>query len=240
MAEGTDHIQLEETWKEVLLDQFQSDYMSELRAFLAEKKLAGQTIYPPSSRWFEALNRTPFNQVRVVIIGQDPYHGPGQAHGLCFSVRTGVALPPSLQNIFREIKSDLAEADTDVAKTADFQAGHGDLTPWANQGVLLLNSVLTVERSKAGSHQGHGWEQFTDRIVQLLTANKEGLVFMLWGNHAQRKGAQIDRLRHLVLTSPHPSPFSAHQGFFGCRHFSRCNKYLAEHDQPAIDWFQVD
>jgi uracil-DNA glycosylase len=219
-------IGLEPNWKVRLESEFGQPYMIALRQFLLERKRAGAIIYPPGPLIFNALNSTPFDAVKIVILGQDPYHGPGQAHGLCFSVQEGVALPPSLLNIFREIREDLGCAPP----------ASGNLQAWAEQGVLLLNAVLTVERGQAGAHQGKGWERFTDRIVQELNDGREGLVFMLWGSHAMKKGARIDRDRHLVLTAPHPSPLSAHRGFFGCRHFSRANAWLEQHGQEPIRW----
>lgn len=219
-------IRLEPNWKSRLESEFGQPYMVALRQFLLERKRAGAIIYPPGPLIFNALNSTPFDAVKVVILGQDPYHGPGQAHGLCFSVQEGVALPPSLLNIFREIREDLGCAPP----------ASGNLQAWAEQGVLLLNAVLTVERGQAGAHQGKGWERFTDRVVQELNDGREGLVFMLWGSHAMKKGACIDRDRHLVLTAPHPSPLSAHRGFFGCRHFSRANAWLEQHGQEPIRW----
>ena len=219
-------VQLHESWLSRLQDQFEQDYMQKLRQFLLTRKQHRAVIYPPGNQIFNALDSTPFDKVRVVILGQDPYHGPGQAHGLCFSVKPGVKVPPSLVNIYAEIKSDLG-----IAPPA-----HGYLQSWAEQGVLLLNAVLTVERGQAGSHQGKGWEKFTDTIVQLLNEEREGLVFMLWGNYAKRKGSVINRHKHLVLNAPHPSPLSAHQGFFGCRHFSQANDYLKQHGQEPIDW----
>ena len=219
-------IRLEASWKSRLAGEFAKEYMVRLRTFLLERKKAGAVIYPPGDKIFNALDSTPFEQVRVVILGQDPYHGTGQAHGLCFSVRLGVPTPPSLLNIFKEIEQDLGIAAPD----------HGYLGHWAEQGVLLLNAVLTVERGKAGAHQGKGWESFTDHVVRLLNAEREGLVFMLWGNYALKKGQVIDRDRHLVLSAPHPSPLSANRGFFGCRHFSRANQWLQEHGQSPIDW----
>jgi len=200
--------------------------MQALREFLRVEKVAGKTIYPPGPEIFAALDTTPFEDVRVVILGQDPYHGPGQAHGLCFSVRPGVEVPPSLQNIFTEIERDLAIPRPD----------HGCLIPWARSGVLLLNSVLTVEAHRAGSHQGRGWESFTDAIVALLNRERERLVFLLWGAYAQRKGQIIDPRRHKVLKAPHPSPLSCHRGFAGCGHFSAANRYLHEHAQRPVDW----
>jgi len=219
-------IQLHESWLDRLEDQFQQPYMHSLREFLLTRKKHRAVIYPPGAQIFNALNSTPFEQVRVVILGQDPYHGPGQAHGLCFSVQPGVRIPPSLANIYREMQSDLGLAPPT----------HGYLQSWAEQGVLLLNAVLTVERGQAGSHQGKGWETFTDAIVELLNDEREGLVFMLWGSYALKKGAVIDRKKHLVLTAPHPSPLSAYRGFLGCRHFSRANEYIQEHQHPPIDW----
>jgi uracil-DNA glycosylase len=219
-------VQLEESWKSHLADEFQQPYMTKLREFLLQRKSAGAVIYPPGPLIFNALNTTPFDKVRVVILGQDPYHGPGQAHGLCFSVQDGVATPPSLSNIYKEIQSDMGG---DMPK-------NGVLDSWARQGVLLLNSVLTVERGMAGAHQGKGWEQFTDKVINELNEGKDGLVFMLWGSYAMKKGGQIDRDRHLVLSAPHPSPLSAYRGFFGCKHFSKTNKYLLNMGQPPISW----
>ena len=219
-------VQLHESWLSRLEVQFQQPYMQNLREFLLTRKQHRALIYPPGPQIFSALNSTPFEQVRVVILGQDPYHGPGQAHGLCFSVLPGVKVPPSLANIYREIDSDLGIAP----------AHHGYLQSWAEQGVLLLNAVLTVERGQAGSHQGKGWETFTDAVVQLLNDETQGLVFMLWGSYAFKKGAVIDQKKHFVLKAPHPSPLSAHRGFLGCRHFSSANQYLQEHGQEAIDW----
>jgi uracil-DNA glycosylase len=219
-------VQLEGSWLERLDDQFQQEYMQKLRDFLVTRKEHRAVIYPPGKQIFNALNSTPFEQVRVVILGQDPYHGPGQAHGLCFSVQSGVRVPPSLANIYREIQSDLG-----------IEPPHnGYLQSWAEQGVLLLNAVLTVERGQAGSHQGKGWEVFTDAIVQLLNDERENLVFMLWGSYAMKKGAVIDSRKHLVLKAPHPSPLSAHRGFLGCCHFSSANDYLKKHQQLPIDW----
>lgn len=219
-------IRLEPGWKARLEDEFDKPYMAELRSFLLERKRAGAVVYPPGGLIFNALDSTPFERVKVVILGQDPYHGPGQAHGLCFSVRDGVPPPPSLLNIYRELEDDLGCRPP---------AG-GNLQAWAEQGVLLLNAVLTVERGRAGSHQGKGWERFTDRVVAELDRGREGLVFLLWGSYAIRKGAMIDRDRHLVLTAPHPSPLSAHRGFFGCRHFSRANDWLAARGAEPVRW----
>ena len=219
-------ISLESSWLDLLRGEFEQDYMEQLRGFLLQEKLAGKVIYPPGDKIFNALNSTPFDAVEVVILGQDPYHGPGQAMGLCFSVPPGVAPPPSLVNIFKEIHDDLG---IDIP-------GHGCLSSWAAQGVLLLNAVLTVERGRAASHQGRGWERFTDRIVTLLNEKRDKLVFMLWGSYAQKKGQFIDRRRHLVLQSAHPSPLSAHRGFLGNRHFSQANAYLEVNGKQTINW----
>lgn len=219
-------IQLEPGWKALLADQFELDYMQVLRRFLQAEKQQGKQIYPAGADIFNALNSTPFEQVKVVILGQDPYHGPGQAHGLCFSVHPGVALPPSLQNIYKEIHADLG---LPISRS-------GCLDKWAQQGVLLLNSVLTVAAGQAASHQGKGWEVFTDRVISVLNEHGQNLVFLLWGSYAQRKGAMIDRNRHLVLQSPHPSPLSAHRGFFGNQHFSQTNAWLQQHNKTPIDW----
>lgn len=226
MASAADRVQLEPGWKAVLGAEFEQDYMQQLRAFLLAEKQAGKTIFPPGPEIFHAFDRTPFDQVKVVILGQDPYHGPGQAHGLCFSVRKGVRVPPSLVNIYKEIERDLH-----IPVPA-----HGNLEKWAGQGVLLLNVTLTVEQANAGSHQRKGWEQFTDAAIRHLNDDRDGLVFMLWGSYAQKKGAIIDRNRHCVLTAPHPSPLSAHRGFIGCGHFSEANRYLQAHGQTPIDW----
>lgn len=223
-------IKLEPSWLARLEDEFAKPYMTSLRQYLLARKQAGATLYPPGPMIFNALDSTPFDAVKVVILGQDPYHGPGQAHGLCFSVRDGVPLPPSLINICKEIHDDIGGmGSTGVPRS-------GDLGLWARQGVLLLNAVLTVERGCAGAHQGRGWEQFTDRVVSELNHGREGLVFMLWGSYAMRKGAAIDRERHLVLQAPHPSPLSAHRGFFGCRHFSKANAWLEKQGLRPIDW----
>ena len=222
----TREIRLEPSWKQRLADEFSQPYMVALREFLLQRKRAGAVIYPPGNLIFNALDSTPFERVKVVILGQDPYHGPGQAHGLCFSVREGVEWPPSLRNIYREIADDLGCQPP----------SSGNLQHWADQGVLLLNAVLTVERGQAASHQGKGWERFTDRVVDELNSGRDGLVFMLWGSYAMKKGAVIDRQRHLVLTAPHPSPLSAHRGFFGCRHFSKANAWLEKRGERPIDW----
>lgn len=220
------NVKLEPTWLEVLGKEFDQPYMAQLKEFLVSQKSAGKTIYPAGSNWFSAFNSTPFDQVKVVILGQDPYHGPNQAHGLCFSVLPGVAIPPSLRNMYQELHSDLGISPP----------GHGCLTQWAEQGVLLLNATLTVEQGNAGAHQGQGWEQFTDRAVQVLNEQREGLIFLLWGSYAQKKGALIDTAKHRVLKAPHPSPLSAHRGFFGCKHFSMTNQYLIEQGLAPIDW----
>jgi len=225
---GNRQIQLEPSWLAMLENEFELPYMKSLKEFLLREKSAGKVIFPVGSEYFAALNSTPFEKVKVVILGQDPYHGPGQAHGLCFSVRPGVALPPSLINIYREIRSDLNLPAESFA--------HGSLEGWAKQGVLLLNAVLTVERHRAASHKGKGWETFTDRVVEVLANREHPCVFMLWGSYAQKKGAFIDRARHKVLEAPHPSPLSAHRGFFGCRHFSMCNEFLNQIGQTPIDW----
>ena len=200
--------------------------MVALKQFLGREREAGKTIYPKGQDWFAALDQTPFDKVRVVILGQDPYHGEGQAHGLCFSVKDGVRPPPSLVNIFKEMQNDLGLPPPHT----------GNLTPWAKQGVLLLNSVLTVEAGRAASHQGKGWEQFSDAIIRLLNEQKEHLIFILWGSYAQKKAAFVDRNKHLVIASAHPSPLSAHNGFFGSKPFSRCNAYLQSKGLPPIDW----
>jgi len=225
-AAASDRLRLEPGWKRELAPLFEREPMPSLRAFLRAELAAGKTVYPPPGKIFAAFDATPFDAVRVVILGQDPYHGPGQAHGLAFSVPPGIPVPPSLRNVLAEIASDLGIAP----------AGHGCLMHWARQGVLLLNAVLTVERGRAGAHQGRGWEQFTDAVIARLDQHREHLVFMLWGSPAQAKGRLVDGRRHLVLKAPHPSPLSAHRGFFGCRHFSRCNDWLREHGSPAIDW----
>lgn len=217
---------LHPSWQTHLGEEFEKDYMRELRAFLVAEKQAGKILYPPMLEIFNAFEYTPFEQVKVVILGQDPYHGPGQAHGLCFSVQEGVRPPPSLKNIFKEINNELGIEFTE----------NGCLTPWAKQGVLLLNSVLTVQQNNAGSHQGKGWERFTDRAIAVLNECHEGLVFLLWGKYAQDKAAVIDRSRHQVLMSPHPSPFSAHRGFLGNGHFVKANEYLQSQGKPPVDW----
>lgn len=217
---------IEPSWKARLAGQFASPHMAALSAFLRAEKSAGKRIYPPGSQIFRAFELTPFEAVKVVILGQDPYHGPGQAHGLSFSVAQGVAPPPSLQNIYKELATDLGID----------HPGHGNLESWARQGVLLLNACLTVEDGRAGSHQGKGWEPFTDAVIAALNREREHLVFILWGRKAQDKGAVIDRARHLVLTSVHPSPLSAPGGFFGSRPFSAANEWLQSHGMTPIDW----
>ncbi len=219
-------IDLEPSWQVPLASEFEQPYMRELRAFLLAEKQAGKRIFPSGSEFFNAFRHTPLHRVKAVILGQDPYHGEGQAHGLCFSVRPGVAVPPSLQNIYKELQAELG-----IPVPA-----HGNLTAWADQGVLLLNSVLSVECARAASHQGRGWEQFTDRVIEVINRQREGVVFLLWGSYAQRKGAIIDEKRHCVLRAPHPSPLSAHRGFFGCGHFVAANRYLQGRGESPIDW----
>ena len=218
-------VRIEESWKQRLAPEFEKDYFIRLTEFVRSEYMR-TTIYPPAKQIFNAFDQCPFEQTKVVIIGQDPYHGPGQAHGLCFSVAEGVPNPPSLQNIFKEILSDLGKP----------MPSNGDLTRWARQGVLLLNATLTVQAHQAGSHQRKGWEEFTDAAIRHLAEEREHLVFILWGAYAQKKGAFIDRNKHLVLTSAHPSPLSAYNGFFGNKHFSRTNEYLKAHGITEIDW----
>ncbi|MDX1908531.1 MAG: uracil-DNA glycosylase [Bacteroidia bacterium] len=219
-------IKIEPSWKEALSAEWEQPYFQALRTFLRQEMQAGAAIYPPGSLIFNAFNQTPFEQVSIVILGQDPYHGPGQAHGLSFSVPQGIAVPPSLVNIYQELHTD----------TGFVIPKHGNLEPWAAQGVLLLNSLLTVRASSPGSHKDKGWETFTDAVIRTLDARREGLVFMLWGKYAQEKGRIIDRDRHLVLTAAHPSPFSARNGFFGCRHFSQANAWLEQQGRVPIRW----
>jgi uracil-DNA glycosylase len=221
-----DDVRLHSSWLEPLRTEFSNSYMSDLKRFLLAEREAGQRVFPKGAEWFRALDLTPLDKVRVVILGQDPYHGEGQAHGLCFSVKPGVRPPPSLVNIYKEMHSDLGIEP----------ARHGFLEHWANQGVLLLNSVLTVRMGAAASHQGKGWEQFTDAVIRLVNARPDPVVFMLWGSYAQKKAAFVDGSRHLVLQAPHPSPLSAHNGFFGCRHFSRANEFLESRGLTPIDW----
>ncbi|HSX65326.1 MAG TPA: uracil-DNA glycosylase [Pseudoxanthomonas sp.] len=219
-------IKLEPSWKAHVGSWLLRPEMRELSDFLRQRRAAGARIYPPGPQIFAAFDATPFDAVKVVILGQDPYHGPGQAHGLCFSVLPGVPVPPSLLNIYKEIETDLGLPRPD----------HGCLLPWAQRGVLLLNAVLTVEEGRAGAHQGKGWEGFTDHVVETLNREREGLVFLLWGSYAQAKGKVIDTRRHRVLRAPHPSPLSAHRGFLGCGHFSAANHYLAQRGQSPVDW----
>jgi uracil-DNA glycosylase len=224
--EATDRVKMEPEWKALLKDEFAMPYMQELRAFLKDQMAKKKIIYPKPSEIFNAFNHTPYSKVKVVILGQDPYHGPGQAHGLCFSVRKGVPPPPSLKNIFKEIENDLKIP----------RPKSGDLTSWADQGVMLLNTVLTVEQGKAGSHHGKGWERFTDLVIQILNDDEKPLVFVLWGSPAQKKQALITNKRHLILKSVHPSPLSAERGFFGNHHFSKINEFLKKHGDKPIDW----
>lgn len=218
-------VKIEESWKSVLADEFDKDYFVRLTDFVRGEYLSGKTIYPRARDIFNAFNLCPFDKVKVVIIGQDPYHEPGQAHGLCFSVPSGITPPPSLINIYREIENDLGRPSST----------HGDLTHWANQGVLLLNSTLTVIAHLAASHAGHGWEQFTDAVISAV-AKKEHVVYMLWGSYAQKKASLVDGAKNLVLKTVHPSPLSAYRGFFGCKHFSQANDYLIKTGQSPIDW----
>lgn len=219
-------VKLHPSWMTHLESEFKAPYMANLKTFLTAEIKNKKIIFPRGSNYFEALNRTPFDQVKVVILGQDPYHGEGQAHGLSFSVPKGVRPPPSLMNIFKELKSDLNKTPS----VAD------DLSSWADQGVLLLNSVLTVEMAKPASHQGRGWEAFTDRVIEILNKEQSNLVFILWGSYAQKKGALIDRAKHLVIESPHPSPLSSHRGFFGSKPFSKANTYLVSSGKTEINW----
>lgn len=227
MADG---VKLHPDWLAHLQGEFDSDYMKALKAFLTAEKAAGKHIFPRGDEWFRALDLTPPDAVRAVILGQDPYHGPGQAHGLCFSVKPGVRTPPSLVNIYKELDADLGIPP----------ARHGYLEHWAKQGVLLLNSVLTVRMGEAASHQGRGWERFTDAVIRVVAARPQPVVFLLWGSYAQKKAAFVDDVsrggRHLVLKAAHPSPLSAHNGFLGCRHFSKANAFLENQGQPPIDW----
>ena len=223
---ATQEIKLHESWLEPLQSEFEQRYMRELKQFLLAERDKGRAIFPRACNWFRALDLTPLDTVRVVILGQDPYHGEGQAHGLCFSVPPGVRPPPSLVNIFKEMQSDLGLSP----------ARNGFLEHWASQGVLLLNSVLTVEMGQAASHRERGWEKFTDAVIRLVNDKAEPVVFMLWGSYAQKKAAFVDTSRHLVLKAPHPSPLSAHSGFFGCRHFSKANAFLESKGLEPIDW----
>ena len=229
-AATSGEVRLHPSWLGPLRSEFESSYMQALKSFLLAEKAAGKSIFPKGGEWFRALDLTPLEDVRVVILGQDPYHGAGQAHGLCFSVKPDVRIPPSLVNIYKELEADLGVPP----------ARHGFLEHWAQQGVLLLNAVLTVQMRQAASHQGRGWERFTDAIIRLINAREEPVVFMLWGSYAQKKAAFVDSVdrggRHLVLKAAHPSPLSAHSGFFGCRHFSKANAFLKQHGQKPIDW----
>ena len=217
--------QLEESWLNVLGNEFSKPYFQDLKQFLIAEKQQYQ-VYPPGSQIFEAFNRTPFDKVKVVLLGQDPYHGQGQAHGLCFSVPAGVKPPPSLENIFKELSSDIGIR----------LPNHGNLTKWADQGVLLLNATLTVRANMAGSHQNKGWEQFTDKAILALSEQREGIVFLLWGSYAQAKDKLIDESKHFILKAPHPSPLSVYRGFYGCKHFSKTNEILFETNREPIDW----
>ncbi len=219
-------VKLDESWRAALAPEFDKPYMEHLKAFLQGEKAAGKVIFPKGSEWFRALDLTPLDKVRVVILGQDPYHGVGQAHGLCFSVRPGTPLPPSLVNIYKELQSDLGIPP----------ARHGFLEHWAKQGVLLLNAVLTVQMGMANAHQGKGWEQFTDAVIKAVNEQPRSVVFILWGSNAQKKAAFVDTSRHLVLKSPHPSPLSAHNGFFGSKPFSKTNAFLESKGYAQIDW----
>ena len=224
-------IALEQSWLNQLSTEFEKHYMVELKKFLTDRKRKGEKIFPPGKLFFRAFEKTPFHAVKVVILGQDPYHGPGLANGLAFSVSRKVPLPPSLKNIFKEIQGDLG------LSASEFR--HGCLDSWADQGVLLLNSVLTVEQKRAGSHQKKGWEIFTDRVVCLLSESERKIVFLLWGSYAQKKGELIDKEKNLVLEAPHPSPLSANRGFFGCKHFSQCNNFLRAEGKEPISWLPL-
>ena len=217
---------LPDDWMQYLGAEFEQPYMLQLKAFLQQEKAAGKVVYPHSSHWFNAFVQTPLAKVKVVILGQDPYHGANQAHGLSFSVLPGVKIPPSLQNIYKAQMQDLGIT----------QPNHGCLLPWAEQGVLLLNAVLTVEQAKANSHQGKGWEAFTDKAIGVINEQTTGVVFMLWGSYAQKKAALVDANKHLMLTAPHPSPLSAYRGFFDCQHFSKANAWLAKQGKAPINW----
>lgn len=219
-------VKIENSWKKVLRDEFDKPYFAEITHILRAEKKAGEVIYPPGKQIFNAFDKTPFDRVKCVILGQDPYHGPGQAHGLCFSVNDGVTPPPSLVNIFKELHSDL---QLPIPST-------GNLTPWARQGVFLLNAILTVKARQPASHSKIGWEQFTNAVIQKLSDQKEGIIFLLWGRFAQNKRELIDAKKHHILTAAHPSPFSAHHGFFGCRHFSKTNEILQKEGKQPIEW----
>ncbi|MBI6545799.1 MAG: uracil-DNA glycosylase [Cyanobacteria bacterium NC_groundwater_1444_Ag_S-0.65um_54_12] len=217
---------IEDSWKQALTEEFSKEYFLRLKEFLLAERKAGQVFYPPGSLIFNAFACTPFHEVKIVLLGQDPYHGKGQAHGLCFSVPERVSLPPSLVNIFKELASDLQIPDP----------RHGNLEKWARQGVLLLNATLTVRANQAGSHQNKGWEDFTDAVIYSLSCQRTGIIFVLWGKYAKGKASLIDASKHHILMAAHPSPFSAHHGFFGCRHFSRINHLLTQMGKPAIVW----
>ncbi len=226
MTNAQKPIDLHPSWLAHLAADFELPYMKQLKQFLLEQKKAGKVIFPESKNIFNAFNSTPLDNVKIVILGQDPYHGPRQAHGLCFSVQPGIPTPPSLQNIYKEINRDVQFPIPN----------HGYLQSWAEQGVFLLNATLTVEQARAGSHQGQGWEQFTDRAIEIVNEVREGVVFLLWGSYAQKKAQLIDGRKHLILRAPHPSPLSAYRGFIGCGHFSKANEYLLEKGQSPIDW----
>ena len=219
-------VKIEQSWKDVLASEFEKDYFKQLTDFVRSEYLSGKTIYPEAKNIFNAFNLCPLQNVKVVIIGQDPYHEPGQAHGLCFSVQAGIALPPSLVNIYKEIEQDIGHKSIT----------NGDLTAWAKQGVLLLNSTLTVIAHRAASHAGHGWETFTNAVIKAVAENQKNVVYMLWGSYAQEKAKVVDATQNLILKSAHPSPLSAYRGFFGCRHFSQANEYLIKHGKQPIDW----
>ena len=226
MTQVKHSIQLPKCWQKALEPEFEQPYMQDLWQFLQTERSQGHVVYPAADRIFAAFDHTPLDDVKVVILGQDPYHGEEQAHGLCFSVPEGIKTPPSLVNIYKELNADITMSIPQ----------HGNLEKWADQGVLLLNSVLTVQQNQAASHQGKGWEQFTDQVIKILNERKENIVFMLWGAYAQRKGEMIDTEKHLVLKAPHPSPLSAHRGFLGCHHFSQANAYLQKHARKSINW----
>ncbi|MBY7649890.1 MAG: uracil-DNA glycosylase [Candidatus Liberibacter europaeus] len=219
-------VKIHDSWKSLLMSHFESDYMQNLKKFLILEKQLGKRIFPKGSEYFHAFNITPFEKVKVVIIGQDPYHGYGQAHGLCFSVLPGIRIPPSLSNIYKELQADVNF----------IPPSHGFLEHWGYEGVLLLNTVLTVEEGRAASHRGQGWETFTNHVIQLINDHRQNIVFMLWGSFAHKKQYFLDHKRHLILKSAHPSPLSVHNGFFGCRHFSKANQYLQDHGYKPIDW----
>ena len=217
--------QIDEEWKEILTDEFQKPYFEVLKDFLVNERNR-YIVYPPGPKIFEAFNRTPYSKVKIVLLGQDPYHGPGQAHGLCFSVPEGIIFPPSLQNILKELEADLGYP----------YPKSGNLSAWADQGVLLINATLTVRANMAGSHQGKGWELFTDAVIKKLSEDRNGLVFLLWGRYAQNKKVLIDQYKHFILEAPHPSPLSVYRGFFGCRHFSKANQWLEKNGKIPVDW----